>query len=169
VQHGSYEEQSLLALNEQLLQRFGIEHGVTHAEFIRRRDRSGDIFYFLEVAARVGGAYTAETVHAATGINLWREWARIEIAPADRPYKLPPVERNYGGIAVSLARQEFPDTSHYSDPEIVYRVRKAHHVGLVLRSSSYERITSLLDQYRVRFEADFTAVAPAEESTEQYL
>ncbi len=37
-------------------------------------------FYFLEIAARVGGALTSLTLwKAASGINLWREWARLEI------------------------------------------------------------------------------------------
>ena len=36
--------------------------------------------YFLETSARVGGAFIVDVVEAATGINLWREWAKIEIA-----------------------------------------------------------------------------------------
>ena len=37
-------------------------------------------FTFSEIAARVGGAYIAEVLEAASGVNLWREWARLEIA-----------------------------------------------------------------------------------------
>ncbi len=37
-------------------------------------------FYFLEAAARVGGAFIADLVQSATGLNLWREWARLEVA-----------------------------------------------------------------------------------------
>src|SRR5581483_9175407 len=91
-----------------------------HAEFIR--NALDGHFYFLEVAARVGGAYTAETLEAASGVNLWREWARIETSDTVHPYQLPPVRREYGGIAVSLARQESPDTAAYDDPEIVHRI-----------------------------------------------
>ena len=36
-------------------------------------------------AARVGGAYIAEVLEAATGVNLWREWARLEIAEGKVP------------------------------------------------------------------------------------
>ncbi len=39
-----------------------------------------DSYYFLEVAARVGGAFIADLVEHSTGVNLWREWARIEVA-----------------------------------------------------------------------------------------
>jgi biotin carboxylase len=128
-----------------------------------------DQFHFLEVAARVGGAYTSETIAAATGINPWREWARIELATPKRPYILPPVRQEYAGVAVSLARQEHPCTSSYTDPEIVHRVCKPWHVGLVIRSPDYERVKDLLGSYVRRVSDDFTAVAQPEERPEQQL
>ena len=73
-------------------------------------------FYFLEVAARVGGAHIAETLEAARGHNLWREWARIEVAGERGVYEVPPHREDYAGICISLARQEWPDTSGYDDP-----------------------------------------------------
>ena len=172
VKHGSQEQRALLKLNKKLLDGFGFKQGVTHAEFIRRADseqRAKDQFVFLEVAARVGGAYTAETIAAATGINLWCEWARLELATPERPYILPPIRKEYGGIAVSLARQENPCTSSYDDPEIVYRVRKPWHVGLIVRSPDHGRVINLLTEYARRFSEDFTAVAPPEETAEQHL
>ena len=171
VKYGSRIRRSLVALNKKLLDGFGIERGVTHAEFISHRDPTSNTerLYFLEVAARVGGAYTAETVEAATGINLWCEWARIESAIAERPYRLPSVRRDYGGIAMSLARQEQPDTSNYTDAEIVFRIPESRHVGLIVRSSRHEQVSRLLDQYAVRFKHDFTAILPAEERAEQHL
>jgi biotin carboxylase len=169
VKHGSQEQRALLMLNRKLLKGFGFEQGVTHAEFIRPAQHETEQFIFLEVAARIGGAYTADTIEAATGINLWREWARIELATPERPYVLPPVRKEYAGIAVSLARQENPCTSSYDDPEIVYRVRKPWHVGLIVRSPDQGRVTSLLTDYARRFSEDFTAVVPAEERAEQHL
>ena len=169
VKHGSQEQRALFAVNKKLLKGFGIEHGVTHAEFIRPAQHESDRFIFLEVAARVGGAYTADTIEAATGINFWREWARIELATPERPYVLPPIRKEYAGIAVSLARQETPCTANYDDLEIVYRVRKPWHVGLIVRSPDQERVINLLTEYARRFNEDFTAVAPAEERAEQHL
>lgn len=166
VRRGSPEERKLLAFNRRLLAAFGFERGTTHAEFIRAP--TGE-FYFLEVAARVGGAYTAETIAAATGVNLWREWARLELSTTEQPYVPPRVRADYAGIAVSLARQEAPDTSSYDEPEIVLRVHKPWHVGLIVRSHSHARVVSLLDNYARRFVADFTAIAPAEERPDQYL
>ena len=172
VKHGSRAQRLLLALNRKLLTNFGFERGVTHAEFIRRADAEGrgtDRFYFLEVAARVGGAHTADTIAAASGLCPWREWAGIELATPERPYTLPPARQDYAGLALSLARQEHPDTSRYTDPEIVYRVSKPWHVGLIVRSPEYERVMDLLAQYRRRFSEDFTAVAPPEETPGQHL
>ena len=166
VRRGSADERRLLALNKKVLTGFGFEGGTTHAEFIKGEDGQ---FYFLEVAARVGGAYTAEMVEAATGVNLWREWARIELAGEGRPYALPAVRADYGGIAVTLAWQEWPDTSAYDDAEIVCRVRKPWHVGLVVRAPDQARVTRLLDEYARRFAEDFAASAPPEERPDRHL
>jgi hypothetical protein len=76
------------------------------------------------------------------------------------------VRRDYAGIALSLARQEWPDTSVFDDPEICYRVRKRHHVGLVVRAPEQQRVLELLDDYARRFITDFSAVAPPRERAE---
>jgi biotin carboxylase len=167
VERGSDDERRLLALNEKLLAAFGFERGATHAEFIKS-DADGE-FHFLEVAARVGGAHTVETVEAATGVNLWREWAQLELSTPERPYALPPARADYAGLAISLAREEWPDTSAYDDPEIVYRVRKPWHVGLIVRSPRHGRVAELTANYARRFARDFTAVAPPEETACQHL
>jgi biotin carboxylase len=154
----SQEVVSLRQLNRDLINALGLMRGVSHAEFIGAR--SDGHFYFLECAARVGGAYISEMVETATGINLWREWARIEIAGGKQPYHLPATRSDYAGIILSLARQEEPDTSAYSDPEIALRLKKRHHAGLVLRSSDPERVQTLLQAYVTRFANDFLAIEP---------
>jgi len=155
---GSADEKTLLAINKRLVQALGLQRGATHAEFIKS-DADGK-FYFLEIAARVGGAYIAEVLEAASGINLWREWARLEIADGKAPTKITPPRKEYAGIILSLAKQEEPDTSAYADEEIIYRVKKRHHAGLIVRSPRLERVNELLDQYDRRFAEDFVAVAP---------
>jgi biotin carboxylase len=136
----------------------GLVRGVTHTEFIRGRDDGR--FYFLETASRVGGANIAETIEAATGVNLWAEWARIEINRGERPYTLDPPRNDYAGIIISLARQEHPDTSAYDDPEIVWRMKKRHHAGLIVASSDPARVERLLEDYSRRFYEDFFATQP---------
>ncbi len=158
LDYDSDERFELLDLNHKLITSFGLERGATHAEFIKS-DEDGK-FYFLEVASRVGGAYIAETLEAASGINIWREWANIEIAGGENEYILPNARKEYGGIVLSLAKQEYPNTSAYNDDEIVYRVKKPHHVGLVIRSDSLDRVKELVNDYAVRFTNDFVAVAP---------
>ena len=155
---GSDEERALLAMNRALLKAMNFVRGATHAEFIR--GAADGQFYFLEVAARVGGAYIAETLEAATGINVWREWANIELARDTGRYELPPARAEYGGVALALARQEWPDTSSYTDPEIIHRVSKRHHVGLIIRSPDYGRVSALLAHYVDRFGVEFLAVLP---------
>jgi biotin carboxylase len=152
------ETQELFELNRRVLEDLGFVRGVTHAEFLRAH-ADGKV-YFIEVAARVGGAYISDVVEAATGINLWREWARLEVGAGKEPYQLPELRHDYAGVILSLARQEHPDTSVYTDPEIVYRVSKYHHAGFVLRSPRVERIQELLDTYVLRFRDDFMATQP---------
>jgi biotin carboxylase len=168
VDYDSAEHAELLRFNEDLLRALGLERGAAHAEFIRGAD-DGEL-YFLEVAARVGGAYIAETLEAASGLNLWREWARLELARARGEEYRPPERRHeYGGIALSLARQERPDTAAYDDPEIVFRVDKPNHVGLVVRSPDLARVHELLAQYAERFTHDFSAYVPPPERRELNL
>jgi biotin carboxylase len=154
----SPDAQALVSLDHELLRTLGLVRGVTHTEFIKGADGR---FYFLETAARVGGANIAETVEAATGVNLWREWARIEVAGEHGHYELPPTRDEYAGIVISLARQEWPDTSQYDDPEIVFRLHKRHHVGLLVASHDPARVDQLLDSYVRRFLRDFSATLPA--------
>jgi biotin carboxylase len=157
----SAEAKALYRLNREVIDSLGLARGVTHTEFLRAREDGK--FYFLEIAARVGGAYISDAIEAATGINLWREWARLEVGAGKSPYVLPPVREDYAGVVLSLARQECPDTTAYQDPEIVYRVTKKHHAGFVLRSPDSARIVALLDSYTARFVQDFLATAPVPE------
>jgi biotin carboxylase len=157
----SVESKELHRTNREAIDALGFVRGVTHAEYLRAH--ADGSLYFIEIAARVGGAHIADVIEAATGVNLWREWAKIEIAAGKEPYELPKPRREYGGAIVSLARQENPDTSAYSDPEIVLRVPKHHHAGFVLRSPKSERIAELLGSYSKRFMQDFYAMQPVPE------
>jgi biotin carboxylase len=152
------ETKSLHEINRNLLQGLGLLRGVTHAEFLK--SQADGKFYFIEVAARVGGAYISDVIETATGINLWREWARLEVGAGNQPYQLPPLRRDYAGVILSLARQEHPDLGAYTDPEITYRVTKYHHAGFILKSPNPERIQQLLDSYATRFQSDFLATQP---------
>ncbi|NYF80841.1 ATP-grasp domain-containing protein [Granulicella arctica] len=156
---GLDEAQDLVRVHREVIAALGMVSGVTHTEFIRSTEDGR--FYFLESAARVGGAYIAEVVESATGINPWVEWARIEVAMVRGEEYAPPVSKGgFAGSVISLARQERPDTSGYGDAEVVHRLTKHHHAGLIVRSDSAARVEELVGQYGVRFLDEFCASAP---------
>jgi biotin carboxylase len=161
VPYRSKVRKELEKLNIQLLEAFKYERGVSHAEFLQSAEDGK--FYLLEVACRVGGAYIANVLEHACNFNLWREWARIETATEEKPYKAPKLRKDFAGVALALANQDKPDTSHYTDEEIVYRVTKPKHVGLIFYSQKQDRVSELLEVYSERITADFLAVAPAKE------
>ena len=159
VQLGSEEDKILKDLNGRVMEAFGMQYSASHSEFIRS-NQTGE-FFFLETSSRVGGAHIAEMAEAASGINLWKEWARIESAVAQGDeYQLPPVKDLYAGIIVSLSRFKNPDTSSFTDPEIWWRMNKDYHIGLILQSDNLDRIKELLELYSERVFKEFHASAP---------
>ncbi|MEP6703385.1 MAG: ATP-grasp domain-containing protein [Acidobacteriota bacterium] len=161
VPYRSKERKELEKMNQQLLSAFKYYRGVSHAEFLH--SEADGKFYLLEVACRVGGAYIANVLEHACNFNLWREWAKLETSTPENPYKLPKLRKDFAGIALALANQDKPDTSHYDEAEIVYRVSKPKHVGLIFYSRKQDRVSELLDVYSERIAIDFLAVAPAKE------
>ena len=161
VRRSSADELALLSANREVLKAMGLLRGVSHTEFIKGHDDQR--LYFLETAARVGGANIVELIEAATGINLWAEWAKLEIARGAETYELPPSRQDYAGLIVSLARQKHPDTSTYNDEEIVWRMNKRYHAGLIVRSDDPGQVSKLLGEYTERFYSDFFAKQPLPE------
>jgi biotin carboxylase len=159
VERNSDDAKSLVAINNKLVPALGMVRGVSHAEYIKSHD--GGEFYFLEAAARVGGAFIAELVEHSTGLNLWAEWARIEVTSLRGvPYVLPERSFAYAGSVLCLARTDYPDTSSFDAPEIVHRMTKKHHAGLIVQSPDAARVASLLDEYSQRFAEMYLATAP---------
>ena len=78
-------------------------------------------------------------------------------------YEYPEVKNNYAGIIQSLAKQEWPDLTNYNDPEVIWKLNKRFHAGLIIRSDNPERVEELLDTYTKRFYDDFFATAPMKE------
>jgi len=159
VPYGQEEDTVLRQLNASVMKAFGMQYSASHSEFIR--DRETGQFHFLETSSRVGGAHLAEMVEAASGLNLWSEWARLESAMArGRIYQLPETRREHAGIIVSLSRYPQADYSHFSDPEVCWTLDKDHHVGVIIRSESHNRISELLDKYADIVASEFHATAP---------
>ena len=150
----SEEAIALRAHNEQLVKAMGRTYGPTHTEFIRAEDGT---FYFLETAARVGGGNIERHIEAATGLAIWQEAARMEIADArGEAYHLPShLREDYAGLIACPSRIEYMDTVDYTDPEIFYRPRGKKFVSLIVGSPSYARVEQLLAEYAERFGRDF--------------
>ena len=161
LERGSEVEGALLDKNRRVLDALGLVRGVSHTEFILGQ-QDGRV-YFLETSARVGGAHIAEMIEAATGINMWAEWAKVEIDGGRGAYVPPTPRADHAGILVTLARQEWPDLSGFDAPEVVWRMEKQYHAGLIVRSPDSARVDELMRGYAARLRADFSATAPARE------
>lgn len=150
---------AITALNKKVLKAFGMQYSASHTEFIKCRE-TGE-YLFLETSSRVGGANLAEMVEVASGVNLWAEWARLESAVANREEYTPPVDKKeHAGIVVSLSRFEAPDTSGFTDTELVWRMKKPWHIGLIVKAKKADRVLELLDNYTSRIQNEFHASAP---------
>ena len=128
--------------------------GVTHAEFLRAR--ADGKFYFIEIASRVGGAYISDAMEAATGINLWREWARIETSSAKHAIcaaKAPP--RLLGRRAIAGAPGNA--RTHPATPIPKSCIASPRNItpDFILRARTPQRIAELLDSYSARFRERF--------------
>jgi hypothetical protein len=164
IEFGSEDDVALQKLNQAVMEAFGMKFSASHTEFIKSLEDGK--FYFLETSARVGGAHIADMVEFSSGINVWREWAKIETSIATaKSYQLPEVRKDHVGILISLSRFQHPDMSGFNDPEVVWRINKDHHVGFILQSDSRERILELLDSYTGRVFNDFHASAPPKDKT----
>ncbi|MDR3772313.1 MAG: ATP-grasp domain-containing protein [Terracidiphilus sp.] len=159
VDRASRDWAELTALNGRLAPALGMARGVTHGEYIKAH--ADGRFYFLEIAARVGGAFIADLVETATGVNLWREWARLEVMSLrGEGYVLPPTFESYAGSVLCLAQTAEPDTAAFDAAEIVYRMKKHHHAGMIVKSDDPERVKALLEEYSGEFARRFLASMP---------
>lgn len=146
VNFGSIDQEALSLVNNQVVDAFGLKFSAVHTEVIKCYEDGN--YYFLETASRVGGAHLVEMVEYSSGINLWKEWAKVETAVGDNTrYKLPKVSKNYSGILISLSSQEYPDMSPFNDAEVVWTMVESYHIGLIVQSKSRERVLELLDRY----------------------
>ena len=159
VQYGSNDDTTLQKLNSSVLHAFGIKDGPSHTEFIKCRKT--DRFYFLETASRLAGAFIPEMVEAASGVDLWKEWAVCETALCKgESYKIPKRKQEYAGIVTSLSKYPSPDYDDFKAKkgEIFHTIEFIHHVGLIVKSSDRSRVEALIEEFTAliqeRYHAD---------------
>lgn len=155
VDSAGSDRNELTALNRALAPAFGMVRGLTHARFLR--SYSDDRYYFLEAGARIGGVYLEQLVEVATGVNLWREWAKLEVANLrEIPYAAPESLGKYAGSVICLSQQRAPNLDAIVDPAIATRMYRDRIAGLIVKAASSERIEGLLDELTIQVQGALT-------------
>ena len=154
--------QDLLRLNRRVLEAMGIRNGVNHVEFLGR----GEDIYFLEIAARVPGSNLDQLATASTGVDLYRESARLQYcAVTDEPYKLDKFHYREAGIVQCLAQQETPSLGKVGElPELTWTWCADYHVGVAFASPKASRIDDITAELLDHFRERHLAVLPASDS-----
>lgn len=135
----------LTALNSGLAPSLGMVRGITQARF--KRAESDGRCYFLQIAAGVNGTFTAQAVEAASGVNLWREWACLEVAWLRGETYVPrELYETYAGCLVSPSFSE-TELARFRAPEIAAWLKNGSHSGLLLHDASPARVSHLLEQF----------------------
>jgi hypothetical protein len=157
---GGKDDRALRAMTAKVMTAFGMVFSASHTEFIKSH-ATGE-YYFLETSSRVGGAHLAEMVEYSSGISLWEEWAKLELAQLKgEKYVLPAITKDYAGIVVSLIRDYRPDYAAFSDKEICWTMDKDYHIGIIIKADNRQRILDLLDDYAKRIFESSHASAPS--------
>ncbi|UOE42383.1 ATP-grasp domain-containing protein [Chryseobacterium suipulveris] len=155
----SDEYKALEAANKKVLTSFGLKNGATHTEFIRGKDDGK--WYFLETSSRVGGAHIPDLVEASSGINIWREWAKIENALLkNSPYEIGKPTGFSAGLIIALAKDKNPDYEEFKCEEVVRFLPLDYHVGIVYKSNDKNRIQELLDNAAIKINEKFLNILP---------
>lgn len=145
LDRGSRDWMELTAINSGLAPSLGMVKGITHARYLR--SRADGRYYFLEIAAGVAGVFTAETVEAASGVNLWREWARLEVAGLRGETYVPPAWYEYHAGSLACPVADEAEMSSFGAREIAARLRNGHSAGLLVRDANPQRVSELLEQF----------------------
>ncbi len=161
---GRYSEEfkALEEVNKKVLTSFGLRNGATHTEFIRGKEDGK--WYFLETSSRVGGAHIPDLIEASSGINIWREWAKIEHALLNNAeYELPKPTGFSAGLIIALTKEKEPDYEIFECDEVMKFLHMDYHVGIVYKSDSKEKIQQLLDDSAIKISDGFLNVLPPQD------
>lgn len=145
IQTGTELEKQLLTLNAKVAHSMGMKHGILNTEFIRSK-HDGRL-YFIKSSGKVGGNYLAELVEASTGLNLWREWAKIELSNSDDTAYHCPEWTKKPAMVIRIPTGNPPVLSQLiQHPAIVWRQVSHNHVTLVIRTAHYPELETVKQQ-----------------------
>ena len=155
----SEEYRALEKANSNILKSFGLVNGVSHTEFIRSKENGK--WYFLETSSRVGGAHIPDLVEASTGINLWREWARIENALLkNTKYEIKKSTGFAAGLIVAKKKKKVPNYEKFHCDEVEKFLQLDYHIGIVYKSDSKEKIQEKLDEAALIITQEYLNILP---------
>lgn len=145
--------------NSKVLKSFGLVNGVSHTEFIRSKENGK--WYFLETSSRVGGAHIPDLVEASTGINLWREWARIEDALLKKTtYEIGKSTGFAAGLIVALGKEKVQNYEKFQCEEVLKFLPLDYHIAIVYKSDSKEKIQERLDEAAQLITEEYLNILP---------
>lgn len=142
VDRSSRDWMELTALNGGLAPSLGMVRGVTEASFVHCA--SDGRYAFEQIVAGVGAAPAADVTEAASGLNLWREWARLEVAHLRAANYLPSEWFDHYGLSLEWpAGVLAADAPELAARELVRRTQMKRREQAVWQSGRLERIASL--------------------------
>lgn len=165
VPRGSKLHKNLLDANEAVIKAVGICRGVNHVEFLGL----GEDVYFLEIGARVPGSHLDRLTTAATGVDLFKEAAKLELSwLPGHDYQAPAFKHREAGMVQCLARYQEPCLEFARDcKELDWSLAWDHHLALAFASKSSKTIDRHLEHFARRLHDDYLAVLPASTSPAQ--
>ena len=95
----------------------------------------------------IGAGLRPGELIALRGSDVSCRGRRVTVRVGGPAARVVPVTADYAGSVLCLSHTAEPDTSAFDAPEIVYRMKKHHHAGLIVRSPSPDRVEQLLDDY----------------------
>ncbi len=141
----SKEAKQLEKLTKQVMDGFGMKYSASHTEFIQ--DAAGN-FLFLETSSRVGGAYIANMIEHATGVDMWSEWARIELSNLlDEPYELKPPKPGYAAVTIKAVGDQPTSLDGIARSCVAEDLTKRYHVGRVFRGNNLAEVAAAQDEF----------------------
>ena len=125
------------AFNADLIPALGLASGVTHAEYIRSARTAASTssrspLASAEPSSPMSSSMPPASILGPNGLASKSPCPRRALRPAARCTE-------YAGSVLCLARNRARHF-HFDAPEIVFRMKKHHHAGLIVRSAEAERV-----------------------------
>ena len=135
----SDDHRELRALTDRVMRAFGLRYSASHTEWIRNAE--GELL-FLETSSRVGGAHIADMLRGATGVDLWAEWARLELAELKgEHYGAPADGGGHGAVTIRTIGEEYARLDDLDLGIARQMIPKRYHAACVMHDAELAKVT----------------------------